>query len=999
MTAIDSHSSKLDSPARLTLALLGPVQIVLDSQPLSFAYEKAQMLLIYLALEPGHAHRRMQLAELLWPEQDEASARHNLSQAIFTLRRAIHDTPQQPLLIATREALQLHPGYPIWVDVLAFRRLLAGAAQQLEQLEQAATLYCGEFLEGFGVGDSAELEEWVLLMREQLRAQASGLLQRLSDPTIGLLDPGRICDYARHWVALDPLDEAAHRRLMQALAHNGQRAAALTQYEHCRRLLDAELGLEPEPETIALYEELKQRTAPAAHSSPRPIQLPQPGTRLIGREQELAALTELVCKPGSRLITISGPGGVGKTRLALAAATQSAAYFPDGVIWLALAPIREPAQLLMALAQVLHVSHNDRRPLETLIHEALAQRQALLLLDNAEHLLPALALLVNELLAAAPYLVILVTSRMVLRLSQEQRYLLMPLRLPDEKQPDQEIQASAAVALFIERSQAVRPGVELDLTAIREICQRLDGLPLAIELAATRTRLLSPTKLLARLQRRLPLLSGGLADMPQRHQTLQATIDWSYQLLDSSQQLLLQRLAIFADGWTLAAAEAVCADVQATDLAMTSVLDGLTALLDASLINAAPNAAGELRFSMLETIREFALEQITTQAHLEDSQQRHANYFVALAAQAAPALSGPEQGIWLRHFDDELDNIRAVLIWCLEHDIGAGLCLASDLHRFWLVRGYRREGRDWLYSLLKHDILTHGPAASAQQRAYALLIAGMLSMFMSDFKAATDELQESLEIYLHLEEPYYIAWALNNLGNVALQQNDYTQAEQYYQESLTLRQQIKHVLGMASTCNNLGEVKRQQGDLSAARVYFEQSLAWYQEDGDVSSAASVMGHIATVLLKQGQLEEAQQLYEASYIIAQELGNKAGMRQTQNGLGNVAYMRGRYAQARQHYQNSLILAVEIDHLGAISLAMLGLARLASAEQNFEQAIMLLGVAAALDKSAHLSHDPDDKSSFEELLGTLQAQLDSSHFEVAWQRGQALPIKQAIAMACL
>lgn len=1000
MTATERYIPQTASAARLRLALLGPVHITLDGLPVSFAYEKAQLLLIYLALESSHAHRRTTLAELLWPEQDQASARHNLSQALFTLRRALHDDPRQPLLLTTRETLQLHPAYPIEVDVRMFRMLLATKESSLQQLEQASALYCGEFLEGFGVGDSVELEQWVMLLREQLRAQASSLFQRLSNPATGLANPGRICDYARRWVALEPLDEAAQRRLMQALADNGQRTAALMQFEHCRRLLHSELGIEPEPDTLALYEELKQHLAPSPRSFLRiaPNTMPQSSSPIIGRERELITLTELLCKPSSRLITISGPGGVGKTRLALAAATNSTSCFADGLIWLALAPIREAAHILAALAQALHISQNDVRPLDMLIYETLAQRQALLILDNGEHLLPALSILINDLLAAAPYLVILVTSRVVLRLSQEQRYLLTPLSLPDSKVAPETIQLSPAVTLFIERSQAVRPTMELDLSAIAEICRRLDGLPLAIELAATRTRLLSPANLLARLQRRLPLLSGGAADLPLRHQTLQATIDWSYQLLDPGQQLLLQRLAIFANGWTLSAAEAVCVDVQATDLAMTSVLDGLTSLLDASLINTMPHTSGELRFTMLETIREFALEQLTTQAHLEDTRQRHANYFVSLATQAAGGLSGPDQGMWLQQIDDELDNIRAVLSWCLDHAIGAGLGLASDLHRFWLVRGYRREGRDWLHSLLERSEQAHKPQPEPQQRAYGLLIAGMLSMFLSDFKAATHDLHASLQLYLNLEEPVYIAWVYNNLGNVALQQGQYAQAEQHYQESLALRRQINHVLGMASTYNNLGEVKHHQDDLQAAKAYFEQSLHYYQQVGDVSSAASVMGHIATILFKQGELDEAQQLYEASYAISEKLGNKAGMRQTQNGLGNIARQQRRYAEAKQHYQNSLLLAAELDHLGAISLGLMGLAWLADAEQAFQHASMLLGAAAALDASAQLSHDPHDAADFEALLARLQATLDSADFEASWTQGQALPIQQAIALAC-
>jgi len=594
MTLLVEKTLNVAATARLMIDVLGPVRIAWDDLPLTFAYEKVQALLVYLAIEADRPHRRTALANLFWPDQDATAARHNLSQALFNLRRAVLDQLDTPLLLATRDSVRLNPAYTLWVDVVAFRNLAASTSSNTARLEQAIALYCGEFLEAFSISDSAGFDEWVQINREQLRTQACDVLRRLTDPQTGLGDSARVCDHARRWVMLDPLDEAAHRRLIRAFANSGQRTQALVQFEHCCRVLRAELGIEPEPATIALYEEVKRQIPSTVLTQARPLRaaLPQPTTRLIGRDADLAALAILLADSTSRLITITGPGGVGKTRLALAGAAASAFADADCVCCVQLAMVREPALVLAALAQALDVPQNSARPLDELVYVALARQHMLLLLDNCEHLLPDLASFVAELLAEAPHLTILATSRVALHISHERRYQLRPLSVPDAHQTDTN-PGSSAVALFIERAQAVRPTIELDIAAIAAICRRLDGLPLAIELAATRLRLLSLDDLLARLEQPLPLLNGGPRDLPERQQTLHATIDWSYQLLDPDQQALMRRLAVFAGGWTVAAAELVCADPSEQE-PQIRVLDGLTTLFDASLISESANSAASL---------------------------------------------------------------------------------------------------------------------------------------------------------------------------------------------------------------------------------------------------------------------------------------------------------------------------------------------------------------------------------------------------------------------
>jgi predicted ATPase/DNA-binding SARP family transcriptional activator len=1011
-----AKTADLPALARLRLALLGPVQIERDGVPLSFSYNKVLALLAYLAVETGRAHRRAALADLLWPEQDETAARHSLSQALFSLRRTVGDDPANPLLLITRDTVRLNPNGAIWLDVTAFQGLLHGSAGSTTQrLEQAGALYCGDFLEEFSIGDSAGFEEWALLTREQLRAQAGDVLRQLTESRAGVENPAQVCDYARRWIALDPLNEEAHRRLMRALANTGQRSAALAQFEHCRRILHTELGIEPEPATMALYAELKRSAAPApARHAPLPHPpLPLPATPLIDRERELAALADLLADPANRVITITGPGGVGKTRLAIHVAAANAACFADGVCFVSLAPVHDSAVMLSAIAQALGVPQNDAQTLEQLVHGVLAQRQMLLLLDNCEHLLPTVATLITAVLADAPQVAILATSRMALRLSQERRYQLAPLNLPSGDQTaDAQLAQAPAVRLFVQRAQAARPTVELDYRAISALCRRLDGLPLAIELAATRARLLNPRELLARLEQRLPLLSGGPRDLPLRQQTLHATIDWSYQLLEPDQQALFRRLAVFAGGWTVVAAEAVASELRIENEELKrdhpratfsifnsqfSILDGLGALLDASLIIEMPSDFGAPRWIMLETIREYAHAQLNACGELEQTRTRHARQIEALAAQAATGLSGPTQLAWLQRFDTELDNLRAALSWCADHAIGTGLRIASDLVRYWNIRGRRIEGRSWLETLLERLPATNTPAPTSAERAYGLLISGMLAMFLNEFEAATHRLRESLALYEHLEDQQNIAWVLNNLGNVALQQGIYPEAERYYRESLALRRAINHTAGMAATLNNLAGVAHLQGDLAASKAYYDESLMFYQQIGDRVAAASVMGHTATILLQQSEYAQAQQLYTASHTIALELGDKPGLRQTLNGLGNVARMQQRYSEAIHYYRQGLAVSVEIHHIGAVSLGLFCCAAIAWAEEQAERAAILLGATTALNHSAQLVLDPEVSAEFDQHLAAVRSALDAATFKAAWARGQALSLEQAVALA--
>jgi non-specific serine/threonine protein kinase len=735
---------------------------------------------------------------------------------------------------------------------------------------------------------------------------------------------------------------------------------------------------------------------PTARDAPPNHNLPLPPTPLVGRSETLTMALARLLEPGTRLLTFTGVGGVGKTRLALELAQAALPSFPDGVWLVALAPIRDRALVAGAIVQALDGPEiAERTPWERLVQQ-LRPRRLLLVLDNFEHLLPA-APLVADLLAACPHLRVLVTSRAALRLSGEQQFPVPPLALPGAA-PESDIEALAAVpsvALFVQRARAVQPTLALTVAnaaTVAQICRRLEGLPLAIELAAARVKLLPPAVLLQRLTRLLPLLTGGAPDAPERQRTMRAAIAWSYDLLHAGEQALLRRLAVFAGGCTLAAVDAVC--VVGDDLA-GDVLDWLGSLVDNSLLETM-GTDEEPRFGLLEPVREYGLEQLAAAGEESLARERHLAWSLTLAEEAEPRLRGPEQGQWLARLEVEHDNLRAALRWTLElRNAEMGLRLAGALWRFWYVRGHVREGRSWLGELLVLDRAGQIRTAAAV-RARALNGAGVLASIQDDFGPATALYEESLALQRELGDRQGIAACLNNLGNVAIDQGDYERAAILLEESLALRREMGDPWAIAQSLNNLGRVARGQGKHDWASRLYEESLTLYQAVGDTRAVASTLSNLAIAVARQGDYPRAVALHEQSLALRESLNDTQGIAVALTNLAQVARQHGDEARAQSLYARGLTLYLRVGDKTSVASCLEGIAGMLTSRRP-EHAVRLCGAAAALRHAIGTALPPDERATVDRDLSVARSALATTVFAAAWKDGQSMSLEQAVAAA--
>ena len=736
----------------------------------------------------------------------------------------------------------------------------------------------------------------------------------------------------------------------------------------------------------------------------RPHNLPAQATRLVGREPDVMAACERLLSPDVRLLTMTGPGGTGKTRLALRVAADlldhasagsgsvpSAARehaFPDGVFFVALSPIGEAAMVAPSIAQALGVRDEGGGGLVETLKSHLRDKRLLLVLDNFEQVVAA-SPLVAELLAAASGLKVLVTSRIVLRVYGEHDFPVSPLAFPDPRRlpSTSGLSLYPAIALWIERAQAVKPDFVLtdeNVQAVTEICARLDGLPLAIELAAARARLLSPDAMLARLHRRLPLLTQGSRDLPIRQQTLRGSIAWSYDLLDEAERALFVRLGVFAGGFTLEAAEAVGA--VGGDLAI-DVMDGTASLIDKSLLRQETQSDGEPRFVMLETIREYALEQLEAHGEAATARRRHAEYYAGLAEQAEPELHGSHQVAWFERLEREHDNVRSALGWCIESgEAELGPRLGGAVWLLWALRGHITEGREWLDRLLS----LRGTSTLTAAPAKVLTGAGLLAWTVGDFVAARTRLEEGITLWRGLGDRPGLAYALGLLGLVHWSQGEPQVGRSLWDESLVLFREAGVMWGVALMLGSFGRAALYRGDLEEAASYLEQAAAIRPAVGDTWVIAQTLNSQGDLERLRGDYRAAQVYYEESLALVEEMSGKITIAGLLQNLGHLAMRQSDYRRAAERFGDGLGMFRELGDRPGMATCLIGLAGVAGAESQFAQAARLLGAAERLREEAGASLTADDRATHAQIEGTARAELGAEAFATAWSEGRAQPM---------
>lgn len=882
----------------------------------------AHTLLAYLALHGDREHANETLCELFWPDSDGDRQAQNLRRAISDLRKALEHGLPLGSAIATRKGHVSVNRNRIETDVQRFLELTGPCAdaERQDRLTEAFALYSGPLLPSLAHG-------WVIGPRMQLEERYGQTVVALCEM---LIEQGRLKEaipIGRAAVVAAPSREDVHVALIHAYRRAGMGVEALRQFEELERILDETWGESPSLKAREALEAAFEDSRAGKHN------LPEQLTSFIGREREIEEVSRL--SAGTRLLTLTGSGGCGKTRLSLEVARRLVDEYRDGTWLVEFAPLADPGLVAQTVATALGVPERPGMMICQALIEHLSAKRLVIVLDNCEHLLSACAELSDAILRSCPQVFILANSRECMGIAGETTYRVPSLSLPDPKQPlvREGLIEFESVRLFVDRATQVQSSfavTDQNAAPLASVCYRLDGIPLAIELAAARIRTLSVEELNERLDDRFRLLTGGSRTALPRQQTLRSLIDWSYDLLNETEKALFCRLAVFAGGWTLESAEQVCSG---EPVEIGDVLSVITSLCDKSLV-VASEGSSTTRYRMLETIRQYARDRLFESGEGSHWRDRHLAHFLELAEEAEKHMSGPNQLLWLDCLDAEHDNLRSVLEWSSHDESEQKPCLriAVALGRFWLVRGHFSEGRGWLSELLAAD--ESKPADSV--RATALNVLGSLAWQQGDYKTSQSHYEMGLAVWRELCEPSGVAQSLKLLGDVEAQRGDFAAAQRLYVEGLTIFQDLGDDRGVAGSLTNLGTLAYRVGDFEAARRLLESALSVQRERGDHWAITHSLTNLGTIAFEKGELDAARTFYEESLRIRRDIGNRQGIATSLNGLGCVALEQGDSLQASALFEESLAMRRKLGDRAGVAQSISNLGNVASFERDYSAA---------------------------------------------------------------
>lgn len=1020
----------------------------------------AGALLAYLACFPQQTPARDLLIEHLWPEGDPEVCRNRFRVCLAVLRKQLEPPGFEPgsILVADRTLVFLRPEAFV-TDRMQFEAALQAARQASDaaestlSLQRAVALYRGPLLAGYD-------DPWVQSERELLAQEYLETLRLLVKQLARARDFPQAVEYARLAVQTAPLFEEAHHDLIRLYIAAGQPSAALNQYRDLKHILLETMGAQPSPATRDLIRQLESSMGhglperapqtpaqvsepappvPATSPPPQPSEsspgsLPRLFTRFFGREREIAQILTLLPAGESAdgedplldtepahgcALTLTGPGGNGKTRLTLEVGRRLKERYAGRVWFVPLADLTDARLIPVAISDVLKLPRKpvaDPMDLIAPIVQRLSERPSLLILDNFEQLIPE-GVEIVRLLQQTPHLTLLIASRRTLGLEGEREYPIPPLETPEQGQDLAHLARVPSVALFVDRAQAIRPDFQItprSAEAIASLCSRLEGIPLAIELAAARTRALTPAQIRERLEHRFELLVNPRAEKGARHGSLRSAIAWSYTLLTPALRRLFGNLSVFQGGWTLEAAQFVCAPSPRSEVLLgeeaddTAMLSWLEQLRECSLIQSEETPEG-MRFRMLETIRAFAGE-LLAPADLAALRRRHALYYLQRVETAEPEFTGPNQTLWVERLHQDLDNIRAVLQGCLQTEIfgvdsdvsdasplltpvAIGLRICGAIWRVWTIYGLMEEGRRWTNALLDH------PEAPARTllRAKALTSAGILEQRLGDYAAARCRESESLSIRREMGHAAGIIASLSNLGTMAFEQGDLQEAQTLYEESLLRAREAQDRWRVAFGLSNLGNLYCVLGDLKSARAHHKEALSIRRELGDPRVLHSSLVNLSNIAFAEDDLQEAGSLLEQALVLAVELGDPGSLANTQGNLANVKTRLGETEEARRLLRQSLLNWQEIGQLYGTIYAFEGMFHLEQTLGNRERALLFSSAAHALRTRLGTPASRENEAERTAFLESTRAILGAEPFDRIVQQGNNLSVEEALTLA--